>query len=226
MCGKSKNYYAQKLNSQKLYQVYDTKIQRVKQYLDKEIDFVRKRLYGAEKVLETGAGYGRILKEISSCAKFFLGIDISEESVYFGREYLKGFPNIRLETMDAHELNFEGEFDAVLCLQNGLSALKGDAINLVKRCVKALKNGGIAYFSTYSSKFWDYRLAWFEEQAGKGLLGEIDKSRTGDGVIVCQDGFRAITFTEEEFVKIGEESSHKYEIMEIDESSLFLIITK
>ncbi|MCL2767529.1 MAG: methyltransferase domain-containing protein, partial [Synergistaceae bacterium] len=150
MCGKSKNYYAQKLNSQKLYQVYDTKIQRVKQYLDKEIDFVRKRLYGAEKVLETGAGYGRILKEISSCAKFFLGIDISEESVNFGREYLKGFPNIRLETMDAHELNFEGEFDAVLCLQNGLSALKGDAINLVKRCVKALKNGGIAYFSTYS----------------------------------------------------------------------------
>jgi 2-polyprenyl-6-hydroxyphenyl methylase/3-demethylubiquinone-9 3-methyltransferase len=226
MCEKDENYYASNLNSQKLYKVYDTNIPRVRQYLDMEIEFVRNRLNGAEKVLELGVGYGRILKELYSCTKYFLGIDISSDSVEFGKEYLKEFPHIRLETMDAHELIFENEYVAVLCLQNGLSALSGEAINLVKRCMKALKRSGAAYFSTYSGKFWEHRLAWFEEQADKGLLGAIDKTQTGNGVIVCQDGFRAVTFTENDFIELGESSGCNYEIQEVDESSLFLIITK
>jgi 2-polyprenyl-6-hydroxyphenyl methylase/3-demethylubiquinone-9 3-methyltransferase len=90
--------------------------------------------------------------------------------------------------------------------------------------VKALKKGGSAYFSTYSGKFWDHRLAWFEEQADKGLLGKIDMDQTRDGVIICQDGFRATTFTEKDLVNLGEASGHEYEIQEVDESSLFLII--
>ena len=220
------DYYAQNLNSQKLYKVYDTKIPRVRQYLDREINFVRKRLFSAEKVLELGVGYGRVLRELSSCASCFLGIDISPESVEFGKEHLKEFPHIHLMTMDAHKLDFENEFDAVLCLQNGLSALKGDALNLIGRSVKALRPGGMAYFSTYSGKFWNHRLAWFEEQADKGLLGEIDKENTCDGVIVCKDGFRAVTFTENDLIKLGEASGCEYIIHEEDESSLFLVITK
>ena len=226
MLDEDKNYYARSLNSQKLWQVYDTKIQRVRQYLDAEIDFVRKRLRGIERVLEAGAGYGRILKKLAFCARSFLGIDISGESVRFGREYVKGFPNIRLEVMDAHDLDFDGEFDAALCLQNGLSAMKGEALNLVNGCVRALKKGGAAYFSTYSEKFWPHRLAWFEEQADKGLLGKIDRNKTGEGVIACEDGFRAVTFTKEDFAALGEASGHEYEISENDGSSLFLVITK
>ena len=226
MSVENENYYAQKLNSQKLFHVYDTKIPRVGQYLKKEIDFIRGNLRGSEKVLEIGAGYGRILKELSPYAESFLGIDISEGSVEFGKEYLIGFTNVRLELMDAHKLDFAEEFDVVLCLQNGLSALRGETTPLVNRCVKALKKGGSAYFSTYSGKFWDYRLAWFEEQADKGLLGKIDKNQTREGVIICQDGFRAATFTEKDFAALGEASGYKYEIREADESSLFLIITK
>jgi len=146
--------------------------------------------------------------------------------VEFGREYLKEFPHICLETMDAHELGFEDKFDVTLCLQNGLSALKGEAMNLINGCVRALKMGGSAYFSTYSEKFWDFRLAWFEEQAEKGLLGKIDVNQTGKGVIVCQDGFRATTFTVNDFAQFGDASGYNYEIQEVDESSLFLIITK
>jgi hypothetical protein len=36
-----KNYYAQKLNSEKLYQVYQTQLERVKQYIDADMNFVR-----------------------------------------------------------------------------------------------------------------------------------------------------------------------------------------
>lgn len=220
------NYYAQKLNSQKLYRIYDTALPRIRQYLSMETDFVRKQLHRTENVLEVGAGYGRILKELSPHAKSCTGIDISEDSVAFGREYLKECPNVRLEVMDAHKLEFTEEFDVTLCLQNGLSAMKGDPMQLIGECMKTLVKGGKAYFSTYSGRFWAHRLAWFEEQADKGLLGEIDREQTKNGVIVCKDGFRAMTFTEEDFQRLGKASGCPCEIREIDESSLFLILTR
>jgi 2-polyprenyl-6-hydroxyphenyl methylase/3-demethylubiquinone-9 3-methyltransferase len=209
-----------------LYQVYDTSIPRVKQYLDAEIHFIQRQLTGTENVIEIGAGYGRILKELGPYAKHLLGIEISDGSVKFGREYLKDFANIRLEKMDVHKIDFIEEFDAVLCLQNALSAVKGDALNTIHRCMRALIKGGKGYFSTYSHKFWEHRLAWFKEQADKKLLGELDSQRTKDGVIVCKDGFQAITFSERELRGFGDASGYSYEIQEVDESSLFLIILK
>jgi 2-polyprenyl-6-hydroxyphenyl methylase/3-demethylubiquinone-9 3-methyltransferase len=220
------NYYAKNLNSLKLYSVYDTIIPRIKQYLDKEIDFVRNSLDKKDNVLELGTGYGRILKELSHYAKSFVGIDISEDSIEFGKEYLKEMLNIRLDAKNAYELDFVETFDVVLCLQNGLSALKGDPLDLVNISMRALRQGGKAYFSTYSEKFWQHRLAWFYEQSNKGLQGEIDSEKTKDGVIVCKDGFRATTFTKNDFAKLGKASGYQYEIQEVDESSLFLIIIK
>lgn len=220
------NYYAQSLNSMKLLQVYQTKYPRIKRYFDEEINFVRQNLYGNEKVLEVGAGYGRIIKELAPFAASFMGIDISKASVELGRDYIKECPNCSIQVMDVYNLEFDEEFDVVLCLQNGLSAIKGQPINLIKQCMKVLTSGGKAYFSTYSAKFWNYRLAWFHEQADKGLIGEIDLEKTHDGIIMCKDGFTAITFSEDELKKLGEESGFHYRIEEVDESSLFLILEK
>lgn len=220
------NYYAQNLNAQKLFRVYETALPRVRQYLSEEINFIKRNLAGTEAVLEVGCGYGRILKELSPYAKRLTGIDISEDSVAFAKEFLKDASNVTVQTADAYSLAFTEEFDIALCLQNGLSAIKGSAERLISVCMQSLKKGGKAFFSTYSGKFWQYRLEWFREQADKKLLGEIDEEKTKDGVIVCKDGFRAVTFTEEELKKLGAQSGFQYEIKEIDESSLFLILTK
>lgn len=226
MTGTNRNYYAQSLNSTKLFQVYQTQLPRVRQYLDAEVDFVRSELHGSEKVLELGAGYGRVMKNLAPHAASIWGIDISESSVEFGREYLKDIPNARIVVMDAHHLGFDERFDVVLCLQNGLSAMKGRAQDLVAQSLAVLANGGKAYFSTYSPKFWEHRLAWFQEQADKGLLGEIDPEKTTDGVIACKDGFVATTFAEADLEKLGKASGHRYQINEVDSSSVFLVITK
>ena len=220
------NYYAKKLNSAKLYDVYQTQLPRVQQYLDAEIDFVRRGLRGNEKVLELGAGYGRILKELAPNVLSITGVDISADSVALGKEYLEGIPGCQLQVMDAHDLAFEDDFDVVLCLQNGLSAMKGDALNIVKQCVKALHPGGKAYFSTYNPKFWEHRLAWFQEQADKGLLGEIDFEKTKEGVIACKDGFVSRSFSESELKELALAVQYPYQIVEVDDSSLFLILEK
>ena len=220
------NYYAQSLNSQKLFKVYETGIPRVKQYLDAEISFVRDNLTGSERVLELGAGYGRIVKELAGHCKSIVGIDISAENVSLGREYLKDSPNAEIITMDVHNLIFEEKFDVVLCLQNGLSSMKITSQDLLEQILGMVESGGKVYFSTYSGKFWEYRLMWFREQAGKGLLGELDPDKTKDGVIICKDGFRALTHTPEALEAIGCLSGYEYRIHEVDESSVFLIIHK
>ncbi len=220
------NYYADKLNSAKLFQVYDTGIERVRQYLEAEIDFVRKDLRGHERILELGAGYGRIMKKLAPHAGSIVGIDISEDSIAFGKEYLKDSPNCSLLVMDAHRIEYKGEFDVVICLQNGLSAMKGDPLDLVRRAMAALVPGGRAYFSSYSPRFWAHRLAWFEEQASRGLLGEIDREKTRDGKIVCKDGFTATTFSAADLAELGNRAGCACRIEEVDESSLFAVFEK
>ena len=222
----NENYYANSLNAQKLYQVYQTNYPRVLQYFESEISFVRKHLKGTERVLELGAGYGRIMKELASSCESIVGIDISQGNVEFGLEYLREVSNAELLVMDAHNLQFNDTFDVVLCLQNGLSAMKTQPLEYVKTITGLVSPGGMAFISTYSSKFWEHRLVWFHEQADKGLLGEIDTELTKDGVIICKDGFRATTTSLEDMDAIGKASGCSYEVIEVDESSVFLIITK
>lgn len=219
------NYYAEKLNSQSLFQVYDTAIPRIRQYLDSEIDFVKEKLLKTDRVLELAAGYGRIVKQLAPACNTITGMDISEESVELGREYVKDCPNADMVVMDVHQMFFEQPYDVILCMQNGLSAMRATP-EVIDKILDILAPGGTAYFSTYSANFWDWRIKWFEEQAMKGLLGELDYDLTKDGVIVCKDGFRSTTQSFEDYQKIGVQCGYAYEIKEVDSSSLFLMIKK
>ncbi|TSA28485.1 MAG: class I SAM-dependent methyltransferase, partial [Bacteroidetes bacterium] len=87
--------------------------------------------------------------------------------------------------------------------------------------------GGTILFSSYSEKIWEDRLHWFELQSEAGLLGKIDTEQTGNGRIVCDDGFTATTVDEEDFLKLtagikGIEISFE----EVDESSIFLVLKR
>jgi len=218
------DYYATRLNARRLWQVYETSIERVRRYLRAEILFVERGLSGTERVLELGCGYGRIMKEIAPHASSVLGIDLSPASVAMGKAYLKERQNCEIRTMDARDLRLEQEFDLVLCLQNGLSAIRGGAQDLVERSLGVLAAGGRAVFSTYSERFWEHRLAWFVEQADKGLIGEIDFERTGNGVVACKDGFVSRSFSPEELESLARRTGRRYRIEEIDDSCLFLVI--
>ena len=222
-----KNYYAQNLNAQRLWQVYKTEIPRVSEYLEREISFVRDRMKKTDTVLELAAGYGRIMKELAPYVKSITGIEISGENVRFGEEYLKDTPNTALLTMDVHDIEYSDSFDVVLCLQNGLSAVKAEVPELfAAKTIKALKKGGKAYFSTYHPKFWEQRLAWFQEQSKKELIGELDMEKTQNGIIICKDGFRATTHSIADLEKIGRSTNCLWQIFEVDDSSIFLVIEK
>ena len=58
------------------------------------------------------------------------------------------------------------------------------------------------------------------------LLGEIDEEATGNGVIVCKDGFRATTFSPDDFLALAANLGLAVEVFEVDESSVFCEIIR
>ncbi len=220
------DYYSNKLSAERLVRVYEIAPPRVRRYLETEMEHVTERISPGDIVLELGCGYGRILPRLARKADSVIGIDTSPASLRLGRAKLTGISNCHLLNMDAIQLAFaDRAFDAVVCIQNGISAFHVNQRDLIRESLRVARSGGIVLFSSYSDKFWDARLEWFRLQSEVGLLGEIDPEKTGDGVIVCKDGFTATTVEPEEFFSLVEGIDVDTRIVEVDKSSLFCEIT-
>lgn len=221
------NYYSQKLSAARLRKCYEIAPPRVRQYLEAEIDFVLDKIKPSDRVLELGCGYGRVLERFIEKSGMVVGIDTSYESLALARETIGDARKYFLAEMDAARPGFaDGCFDLVACIQNGMSAFKVDCVNLIRESLWVTRIGGTVIFSSYSESFWPDRLEWFEVQSKHGLVGEIDYDATGDGVIVCKDGFRAETISPGEFKNLVSGFEVESIIMEVDNSSLFCVIKK
>ena len=220
-------YYSKKLSANKLKRCYDIASPRIKQYLKAEINFVVEQIRSSDKVLELGCGYGRVLRELAKQASKVVGIDTSIESLELAKEYLLDYRNIELHQMNANSLSFKEEtFDVVIAIQNGISAFKVEPEVLLREGLRITKRNGKLILSSYSENFWEERLKWFIQQSEEELLGEIDFEKTGNGSIVCKDGFIATTFSKKDFQKLLQRMNLEGSIQEIDMSSIFCVITK
>jgi len=220
-------YYSEKLAGIRLRECYDIAPARVKQYLTAEIQHVLSRTKPEDSVLELGCGYGRVACELAGAAKHVVGIDTATESLELARSLVKDGMSCEFLEMDATALSFDDNgFDLVVCIQNGICAFSADPFVLAKEAIRVARPGGHILFSSYSYKFWPNRLEWFELQAERGLLGEIDYDATGDGVIVCKDGFRAGAMGETEFRELCSRIDLEPTIYEVDESSIFCELVK
>jgi len=220
------SYYSENLSARRLLRVYQIATPRIKQYLQAELDHVLSLINQGDTVLDLGCGYGRIIPDLAKKAGYVVGIDSSAANLHMGKDFLSNICNQTLACMDAACLGLSSEvYNSAICIQNGISAFHVDQTQLIREALRVVRPGGKALFSTYSSKIWDARLEWFELQAAEGLLGEIDYSKTGDGVIVCKDGFTATAISPEEFKNLTSGKGDT-RIVEVDESSLFCEIRK
>jgi len=216
------DYYADRLSARRLRTCYEIAPPRVRQYLEAEVQHVLSKIPPCSRVLELGCGYGRILERLATKAGEVVGIDTSLSSLELASSALNGFSNCHLAAMDAVSPGFaDAAFDVVVCIQNGISAFKVDRRDLIDKSVRATRPGGLVLFSSYAEGFWEARLEWFELQARHGLIGEIDREQTGDGVIICKDGFQAATVGPDEFASLCRSLEIEPRIEEVDGSSLF-----
>ncbi|MBC8204583.1 class I SAM-dependent methyltransferase [bacterium] len=220
-------YYSEKLSADKLKRVYDLASPRVVQYLRAEAEYILRKVNTGDRIIELGCGYGRVLPDFIDKAGMVIGIDTSYSNIAMGNAILKECNDCHLLLMDAALTGFKtGAFDMVFCIQNGISAFKVDQKKLIHEAFRLIKPGGTALFSSYSDKFWNHRLQWFQTQSEAGLLGGIDYAKTKDGVIVCKDGFQASTIRRDDFNRLTMGLVAEVKIEEVDESSLFYEIRK
>jgi len=219
-------YYSDKLSAQRLRLCYEIAPPRVRQYLEAEIAFVLEGAERASSVLELGCGYGRILDRLLAPGRELVGIDTSLDSLRLAAESIGPDHGCRLIAMNAASLGFGHDlFDLVLCLQNGLSAFRVNQRAVVTEAIRVTRPGGSVFLSSYLKKFWVDRLAWFRLQSEEGLLGEIDEDATGDGIIVCSDGFVATTLDRDDFARLLHGLDVDFSFLEIDDSCLFCTVT-
>jgi 2-polyprenyl-6-hydroxyphenyl methylase/3-demethylubiquinone-9 3-methyltransferase len=178
-------------------------------------------------VLELGCGYGRVLGQIARKAKLTIGVDTSIDSLLLGKKMLRDSKTCVLLKMNAVQLGFlDQTFDRVICIQNGISAFHVNQKDLIRESIRVTKRRGKVIFSSYSDKFWKDRLEWFRLQSKAGLVGKIDYGKTGDGLIVCKDGFNVTTVGPDQFRELTAEFDVETKIEEVDESSLFCVMTR
>jgi SAM-dependent methyltransferase len=173
-------------------------------------------------VVELGCGYGRVLRRLLPRVRTLVGIDTSFPSLRMAADFLERRNSLHLVAMDATGMAFrEHAFDLTICIQNGIAAFGVDQQQLFAEAVRVTRSAGVVLFSSYSDRFWEERLKWFEIQAEHGLIGEIDYRATGNGVIVCNDGFRATTADAGCFRSLAAVLGFVPNVIEVDGSSLF-----
>ncbi len=215
-------YYTERLAAERLRACYDLAPPRTKAYLEAEVEFVLSRITPSMSVLELGCGYGRVLERLLHKRCVTVGIDTSLPSLRLALQRLGRKPCLRLACMDAIHMGFrDGVSDLTICIQNGICAFAVDQEQLFREALRVTRSGGLVLFSSYSAKFWEHRLEWFEVQAAHHLIGEIDHDATRNGVIVCKDGFRATTADETTFAKLAAVIGVSPRVTEVDGSSLF-----
>jgi SAM-dependent methyltransferase len=215
-------YYTERLSAERLRMCYVLAPPRTQQYLECEIDHVRREISPWQVVLELGCGYGRVLRHLQGKCSQLWGIDTSYDSLKTATLDPQ-LADVHLCQMDAGMTAFkDGVFDIAVCIQNGISSFNLDPKVLLLEAIRVTRSGGTCLFSSYSDRFWEDRLEWFRLQSEHGLLGEIDWNQTADGVIVCKDGFRATTYSESDFSRLAQELGLDAGIVEVDESSVFL----
>ncbi|GAK60362.1 hypothetical protein U27_00253 [Candidatus Vecturithrix granuli] len=214
-------YYTEKLAAERLMRCYEIAPPRIRQYLEAEIEFCLSKITPADTVLELGCGYGRMLQRLIDKAQTVIGIDTSLSSLQLARKLLRNASALHLFCMNAIALGVADQTcDVVLCIQNGVSAFHVEQRVLLQEAVRVVRPGGKVLFSSYSEKFWTYRLEWFRLQAAHGLIGEIDEEATGNGVIVGKDGFHATTVSPEDFRTLAADAGFPATIVEVDHSSV------
>jgi 2-polyprenyl-6-hydroxyphenyl methylase/3-demethylubiquinone-9 3-methyltransferase len=219
--------YTKELSGERLKICYSIAPPRVKQYLEAEIDFVLNKIKPTDRVLELGCGYGRVLLSLAEKAGIAVGIDTALDSLRLHGDLCQNVPRCSVFAMDVGHLGFkDGQFDKVVCVQNGISAFNLEKNVLIAEALRVSCPGGSVLLSSYAERFWEDRLAWFRLQAEHGLIGEIDEDATKDGQIVCKDGFRSTAATAQDFRSLASEFGLVPLVTEVDGSSLFCELRK
>lgn len=139
-------------------------------------------LQPGDRVLDVGCGPGRHAFDLASRGISCHGIDISQTFVDIAKS--KAPEGATFERMDARNMNFVDEFDAVICLCQGafgLMTANGHDIDVLRGIARALKQDGGVALSAFNAYFAVKYHANAEFDADSGVAHEVTEVRNNRG---------------------------------------------
>jgi SAM-dependent methyltransferase len=147
-----------------------------------------------QRVLDVGCGPGRHARALGEMGIEVVGVDIAQRFIDLAR--LDAPDGVTFERLDARELPFRSEFDAVISLCQGAFGLAGGAAAcgpdpdgaVLDGMARALRPGGRLAVSAFSAYF---QIRWLEDtdsfDADAGVNHEMAPLRAPDGVEITSD---------------------------------------
>jgi len=135
------------------------------------------RLGAQSAILDAACGAGRYDGMLLEAGHGVLGIDQSSSMLARAREFFpqERFPGLRYAKMGLQEMDFQAEFDGVICMDAMEHVCPEDWPGTLARFQKALRPGGMLYVTVDAAELGEYREA-YERAKVMGLpvvFGEV-----------------------------------------------------
>lgn len=146
-----------------------------------------------DRVLDVGCGTGRHAIELARRGIDVHGVDISQRFIDIARSRSGDEPNpsirgirssVTFARVDARSLEFDREFDAVICLCQGafgMMTADGDDAAVVAGMARSLRPGGRLALSAFNAYFAVKYHDGAEFDAGTGVSHEMTEIRSESG---------------------------------------------
>jgi 2-polyprenyl-3-methyl-5-hydroxy-6-metoxy-1,4-benzoquinol methylase len=134
------------------------------------IELFLSRLGTHSRLLDAACGAGLYDGMLLETGHRVLGIDQSGSMLARAREIYpqERFPGLRYVKMGLQEMDFQGEFDGVICMDALEHICPEDLPGIVIGFQRAIKPGGLVYVTVDAAELGDYREA-YEQAKAMGL---------------------------------------------------------
>ena len=204
------------------------------EYQREELVYLTTRIEqsGNKIFVDVGAGYGRVLPELSRVGKRVIAVDIDEELLGELRRRAQGLPNVHVVQGDANQLrellkDQDLEKPVIICLQNSLGTWKGDPRKVLEEMKRiAQERGGEIVLSLFCQEgLRDQGVPMYRELVE--LVGEPDLKRTDfdKGIFRSKFGYQSRWWTKEQRQKIVE-SLEGVKVAEISTDAYYIVHLK
>jgi len=176
---------------------------RIQAALGVELDFLRRALQGAGRVLEIGCGDGRLLESLQAPGREWVGLDLMESYLRYASSHRQLAPRTGFVASRAGALPFaDGSFEAVVCAQNTFGLLGDEKLATLREAARVTRPGGSLLFVVYSEYSVIPRIEWYSEMNRRGMMSPLDWARSTPELLTTGDGYGSECFRRERLQKL------------------------
>jgi 2-polyprenyl-6-hydroxyphenyl methylase/3-demethylubiquinone-9 3-methyltransferase len=193
---------------------------KIKEWLQKEIEYLKENIKPNSKILDIGCGFGRHIEIIADFSKEVVGIDDNKDMIQKAKDRLSNFKNVNLFIQNVQNLKFQDDyFDYVICMTNTFGDFPEIKLNALKEIKRVCKKNGKIIISVYNNKSLEIRKKDYEK-IGLHVIG------IKNGIICTKEGLISEQFTKSQLKEMFDKYKLKSKILELNSISLLCELQK